>query len=302
VLDAAEHGAEDGQQTRPGIPAALENLLGFLAQLHAQGRERVVGLVAFVAQEQQATLFGGEQEHQPHHHRQRGFVEFRFLHVTQQLAIAVLVGLVERLDQHFDGAAHLLAEGVGDFVLELQRAVEQRRQLLGFIDEEATNAEQMHEGLQGDGFLAPDAGVPTGEGGDGAHRGIDQHPALAVGHQPEAAPCGAAQLNHAVGGGGGPAIQLQSDIEVDILNIGVDEHQRLVGALLVDDRHIRGQRHAMFGQGGIQVGRTPVGALQNVAFAVLIEFQPTRQHLVDPGSVHSANCGSSVSSASRHSS
>jgi hypothetical protein len=29
VLDAAEHGAEDRQQARPGVPAALEDLLGF---------------------------------------------------------------------------------------------------------------------------------------------------------------------------------------------------------------------------------------------------------------------------------
>jgi hypothetical protein len=36
VLDAAEHGAEDRQQARPGIPAAFENFLGLGAQLHAQ--------------------------------------------------------------------------------------------------------------------------------------------------------------------------------------------------------------------------------------------------------------------------
>ena len=247
MLDATEYGAEDRQQARPGIPAPLEDLFGFLAQLHAQRRERVVGLVAFVAEQQQATLFGGEQEHQPHHHRQRGFVEFRLLHVTQQFAVAVLVGLVERLDQHFDGAPHLLTEGVGDLVLILQRAVEQRGQLLGFIDEEATNAQQVHEGLQGDGLLAPDASVPAGEGGDGAYRGVDQHPALAIGHQPEAASSGAAQLNHAIRRCSGPSVQLQGGIEVDVLAVGVDEHQGLVATLLVDRRRGPGpaSRHAL---------------------------------------------------------
>ncbi len=95
MLDAAIHGTEDGQQARPRIPAALQNLVRFGAQLHAQGRERVVGFVALVAQEQQAALFGGKQENQPHHHGQRGFVEFGFLHAAQQFAVAVLVGLVE---------------------------------------------------------------------------------------------------------------------------------------------------------------------------------------------------------------
>jgi hypothetical protein len=50
---------------------------------------------------------------------------------VQQLSIAILVGFVERLNQHLDGAAHLLAEGVGDFVLELQGAIEQCGQLFG---------------------------------------------------------------------------------------------------------------------------------------------------------------------------
>ncbi|MDT4863816.1 hypothetical protein FQZ97_985400 [compost metagenome] len=133
--------------------------------------------------------------------------------------------------------------------------------MLGFIDEKATNAQQVHEGLQGDGLLAPDAGVPIGEGGDGAYWGVDQHPALAIGHQPEAAAGGAAQLNHAIGRGGGPSIQLQGGIEVDVLTVGVDEHQRLVGPLLVDDGETREQRHAMLGQADTQVGRAPVGAL-----------------------------------------
>ena len=81
----------------------------------------------------------------------------------------------------------MLAKGVGDFVLELQGAIEQRWQLFGGIDKETTNAEQMHEGLQSDGLLAPDAGIPTGKGCDRTDRSIDQHPALAIGHQPEAA-------------------------------------------------------------------------------------------------------------------
>jgi hypothetical protein len=280
VLDTAIHGTEDRQQARPGIPAAFQNLIGFGAQLHAQGRERIVGLVAFVAQQQQAALLGGEQEDQPHHHRQCGFVEFRLFYVTQQLTVAVLVGFVERLDQHFDGAANLLTEGVGDLVLILQRAVEQSRQLLGFIDEEAPNAQQVHEGLQGDGLLTPEARIPAGEGGDSAHRGIHQHPALAVGHEPQAAAGGTAELDHALGRCCGPAVQLQGGVEIDVLPVGVDEHQWRVA--VTDDGKVRRQTDAVLGQSDVQVRGAPVLALEHVAATVLIEFQPARQDFVDP--------------------
>ena len=83
MLDTAEHRTEDRQQARPSVPAALKDFFGFLAQLHAQGGERVVGLVAFVAHQQQATLLGGKQEHQTHHHRERGLVQLAFLDVVQ---------------------------------------------------------------------------------------------------------------------------------------------------------------------------------------------------------------------------
>ena len=141
----------------------------------------------------------------------------------QQFAVAILVGLVERLDQHLDGATHLLAERISDFVLELQGAIEQCGKLFGFIDKEATNAEQMHECLQRDGLLAPDAGIPTGKGGDRTDWSIHQHPAFAIGHQAEAAAQRAANLNHAIGGCGSPTVSLQGGIEIDILRIALDQ-------------------------------------------------------------------------------
>jgi hypothetical protein len=78
---------------------------------------------------------------------------------------------------------------------------------------------------------------------------------------------------------------LQGCVKVDILRIGLDQQQWLVGALLIDHRKIGRQRHAVFGQADLEVGGAPVGALENVAFAVFIELKATRQHFVDPGHV-----------------
>src|SRR5690606_41401322 len=68
------------------------------------------------------------------------FVEFLRLHVAQQLAVAILVGAVERLHQHLDGAPDLIAEGVGHLVLVLQRALEERRKPVLRGREEAAHA------------------------------------------------------------------------------------------------------------------------------------------------------------------
>ena len=59
----------------------------------------------------------------------------------------------------------------------------------------------------------------------------------------------------------------------------------------VDYRKIGRQRYAVFWQAGFEVGCTPVGALENVAFAVFIKLKTTRQHLVDPGNVQFVELG-----------
>ena len=98
-----------------------------------------------------------------------GLVEF-LDHVAQEIAVTVLVGAVESLDQHFDGAPDLFTERVGNVVLILQGPLEQRR--LGALigPEEATNAQKADEGAKRSGSwpqrrayqLANPATAPTG--------------------------------------------------------------------------------------------------------------------------------------------
>ncbi|MCY1308897.1 hypothetical protein D9M70_589400 [compost metagenome] len=108
----------------------------------------------------------------------------------QQSAGAVTILLVQCLDQHFNGPAHLLAQGVGHRFLVLQGFVEQRRQRFVLGTEEAGDTQQRDEGLQGLAFLAPQACVPTGVGHHRAHGRIDQHPALTIGDESESTAAG----------------------------------------------------------------------------------------------------------------
>ena len=103
--------------------AALQHLfavlVGVLAQLLAQRGDGVVLVVERVAEQEQAALLGGEEEDEPHHHRERGLVELLLVCAGEQRSVAVLVHAVERLDQHLDGLADLVAELVGDLLLVL---------------------------------------------------------------------------------------------------------------------------------------------------------------------------------------
>ena len=114
-----------------------------------------MGVVAFVVQEEQAAFFRREQEDQPHHHRQRRLVEFTGRHVTQEFAVAILVGAIEGLDEDFDGPAYLVTEFLGDFVLVLQRALEQLGESLVLRTEESSYAEQRNESPERLRFLPP---------------------------------------------------------------------------------------------------------------------------------------------------
>ena len=61
VLDAAMHGAEGGEQARPGIGAAFQHFfavaVGHFLQLLLQGGDGVVVVVERLAEVQQAALF-----------------------------------------------------------------------------------------------------------------------------------------------------------------------------------------------------------------------------------------------------
>ena len=137
VPHAAVDGAEGREQPGPGVGAALEHLLavpiGLLAQLGAERRDGVVGVADRIAQEQQAPLLGREQEDEPHHDREGRLVQPLLAEASKQLAPAVLVDAVERLDQHLDRLAHLVAELVGDLLLVLGALRQQRleRRVLG---------------------------------------------------------------------------------------------------------------------------------------------------------------------------
>jgi len=89
---------------------AVEHLrsvtIGFFCQLPAQGRDGVAPVVDRIAEKEQPTLLGAEDEHQSHHHGQPGLVELGGLNVTEQVPVAVLVGLVETLHEHLDRTAN----------------------------------------------------------------------------------------------------------------------------------------------------------------------------------------------------
>ena len=165
VLDAAVDRPEGRQQAAPRIVAAFQHLLAEVGrrdpQLLPQGRDGVVLVVKLVAQQQQIPLLGAEQEHQPHHDRQGGFVELVLGHALEQRPAAVPVRPVDRLDEHLDRLAHLIAKLVGDFLLVLGALSQQpfERFLLGHA-EEPVAAQQGAERLEGLRLLQPERGEP----------------------------------------------------------------------------------------------------------------------------------------------
>ena len=230
--DAAVDGPEGGQQAAPGVVPALEDLLavlvGSLAELLAQGRDGVVLVVERVAEQEQVALLGAEQEDKPHHDGECGLVDLGLGHPGQELAAVVLVGAVEGADQHLDCPAHLVAELVGDLLLVLGALAEQRLgRVRGRDAEEPPRAEEAAERAQGEGLLEPQLGVPRGEAGRLAARGIDQHPVLAVGYEPEPHAGGVEQLRHPRGRRRLPALAEGRPLQVLFRRVGDHEHARL---------------------------------------------------------------------------
>lgn len=141
VIDAGIDGTEYREQTGPCVPASFEDFLGLAAELHPQGGNSIIGLVTLVSHEQEPALLGGEQEDDPHHDGQSGFIEFRRFDALEKFAIAIDVGAIERLDQNLDCTPYLFAQSICHLVLKLQRVIEERRQLFAAVDEETPDAE-----------------------------------------------------------------------------------------------------------------------------------------------------------------
>lgn len=80
VRQPAEDGPERRQQPGPGVEPAFEQLLPVLVgQLPQLLADRGDGVILFVDGKRLAgdefSFLGTEEEHQPHHHRQRRLVE-----------------------------------------------------------------------------------------------------------------------------------------------------------------------------------------------------------------------------------
>ena len=245
----------------PGIDAAFQHffavLVGHFLQLLPQGGDGVVLVVERLAEKQQAALLGGEEEHQPHHDGEGGFVELRLgLTPASRLRLLVLVERVEGLDQHLDGLAHLVAELVGDFLLIAGAFLEQRQQRVVVGDaEEAAHTEQGMEGPQGDRLLQPEGGIPGGVAGGLAARGIDQHPLLAVGDQAQRHVGAVEQLHHAGGGGGLPVLADDGPVELLLCRVAGDQQLRLAGGIAArraNEGKVGAQGFAHFGHAGFQ--------------------------------------------------
>ena len=140
----------------------------------------------------------------------------------------VLVDAVERLDEHLDGLAHLIAELVGDFLLVFRALAEHgfQRLVVGNAEEPA-HTEQAAKGAQGERLFQPEGGVPRGETGRLVGRGVDQHPVFAVGDQPQPNVGTAQQFHHARGGRGLPAPPGNGFFQVLPDGVESDEQARL---------------------------------------------------------------------------
>ena len=173
----------------------------------------------------QLPLLGTEQEHQPHHDRQGRLVEHLFRHPGQQLPPEVLVGPVERMDQHLDRPPHLIAKLLGDFLLVRRALLRAALRAFDLRDvEEAAGRQQAAEGPQRDRLFEPEVGVPRGVAGGFALGGIHQHPVFAVGHEAQPHARAVEQLGHP--GVGRCFPRRLGDVAGEFLRPGVGLHQQ----------------------------------------------------------------------------
>jgi hypothetical protein len=119
---AVKDHAEEPKQAGPGVATLLERL-GPHARLLLQEVKEPPQAVALVEEDvavrEEVPLFGEEDEHEPHHHVDRGLVDLVRIERRQDEAAAAAVRPVEGEDQRLDRAPHLLAQAVGQLGLRL---------------------------------------------------------------------------------------------------------------------------------------------------------------------------------------
>ncbi|MCC7494461.1 MAG: hypothetical protein IT204_19040 [Fimbriimonadaceae bacterium] len=133
VAAAAVDRAEQGHELGPAAVALVHRVgvaLAVGAQPLEQAVDRVVAQVERRAR-QQAAVFGVEQEHQAHQHRQQAGVDrVRVVaqRLGQQLAVGRRVGRLEAAQQLVQRFEHLTRQGRGDLALVVATPGQQRRQ------------------------------------------------------------------------------------------------------------------------------------------------------------------------------
>ena len=83
-----------------------------------------------------------KEEDEPHHHGECGIVQPCGRDVAQELAFAIEIRSIEGLHEHLDRTADLVAELVGDLLLEGDRSTRGFDRVCVRHREEATHAEQ----------------------------------------------------------------------------------------------------------------------------------------------------------------
>ena len=122
VSQPAIHRTKRCQQPRPTVVATFEQffslLIGNFSKLRGNRGDRVVLLVhGERLGGDKFPFFGTEQEHQPHHDCKRRLIENCLINAFEQFPPVILIGLVERLDQHLNRPSYLIAKLVGNFLL-----------------------------------------------------------------------------------------------------------------------------------------------------------------------------------------
>ena len=112
------------KQSRPRIVAAFQNFcavfIGFFSQLRPQSRYSVMSIIYFAAQQKQTTFFCTKNKDQTHHYRKTGFIKFSRFYIPQQFSVAVFIGFIQTLNQHFNRSSHLRSQSVGNFFKAIQ--------------------------------------------------------------------------------------------------------------------------------------------------------------------------------------
>src|SRR5262249_46576404 len=141
-------------------------------------------------------------------------VERGFRYALKQTPVGAPIEVVESLHEHLDRFPDLTTELIGNLLLIVgalgQHAGESaiRRN-----SEKSAPPKQRSEHAQRDGLAHPDLGVPGRISGSFVPLSVDEHPMLAVGHQPERDPGAVEHFHHAGGRSGLPMLSDDRTIE-----------------------------------------------------------------------------------------